>query len=128
MFIYIEEEIGENFNSNSIIDEFKNMNKWQSLCIIAFIVMVILNYVFIIFALVEIIKYINFDCIILVLPKILVKNAPLCYHRHQDMKLTHQRKKCFKRYFSWCEYKETSKYKVYKLLNGRKDFVNVDSF
>jgi len=27
MFIYIEEEIGENFNSNSIIDEFKNMNK-----------------------------------------------------------------------------------------------------
>jgi len=35
--------------------------------------MVILNYVFIIFALVTIIKYIHFDCIILALPKILIK-------------------------------------------------------
>ena len=35
--------------------------------------MVILNYVFIIFALVTIIKYINFDCISLATPKILIK-------------------------------------------------------
>ena len=35
--------------------------------------MVILNYVFIIFALVTIIKYINFDCINLATHKILIK-------------------------------------------------------
>ena len=35
--------------------------------------MVITNYVFIIFVLVTIIKYINFDCIILTPPKVLVK-------------------------------------------------------
>jgi len=43
------------------------------ICMIYFIVMVILNYVFIIFVFVTIIEYINFDCIILAPPKILVK-------------------------------------------------------
>jgi len=43
LFIYIEKEITENFNFDQIINEFKNMKKQMT------IIMVILNYAFIIF-------------------------------------------------------------------------------
>lgn len=76
MVIYIEKEISKIFNSNLIIDELKNLKNGMIIlyiCVISFIVIVILNYVFIFIVLVTIIKYIHFECIILAFPKILIK-------------------------------------------------------
>jgi len=57
----LKKKLLKNLSSYSIIDELKNMKKQMTIfyiCVISFIVMFILNYVFIIFALVTIIKYI----------------------------------------------------------------------
>jgi len=62
--IYIEKEIFENFSSNSIIDEFKNMKEQKTIlyiCVISlisFVVIIVQNYAFIFIVLVTIIKYI----------------------------------------------------------------------
>jgi len=75
--IYIEKEIFENFSSNSIIDEFKNMKEQKTIlyiCVISlisFVVIIVQNYAFIFIVLVTIIKYIW--VYILAPPNLLVK-------------------------------------------------------
>ena len=62
MVIYIEKEIAENFNLYSIIDGFKHMKEQMTIlqiCIISLIVMVILNYEFIIFTLVIVLFWLS---------------------------------------------------------------------
>jgi len=66
MIIYIEKKIAENFNIDSIINEFKNMMEERQFfkCVICFIITTILNYVFILIVLITTIQYINFECIL----------------------------------------------------------------
>jgi len=73
LFIYIEKEIIRNFSSGPIIDEFNNIKEQMTIIIISLYSYGYTKLVFIIFALVTIIKYINFNCISLATPKILIK-------------------------------------------------------
>jgi len=59
MIVYIEKDITANFSFYSIIDEFQNPKEWMAIleiCVISFIVIVILNYVFIFIVLVTVIN------------------------------------------------------------------------
>jgi len=46
---------------------------------------------------------------------------------HQDVKLTNERKKCFKKYFDDAGLRRQVNIECANFTNGRKDFANVDS-
>jgi len=80
MIIYIDKEIAENFSSDSIIDEFRDLKERRTIlyiCVISFLVIIILNYVFIFIVLVTIIKCIHFGCICFGSPNDVGQDLPL---------------------------------------------------